>query len=39
LIFLLSSGVLFNTAFGWIWALAFILGGAYLVVRSLVKKS
>lgn len=39
LIFLLSSGALFNTAFGWVWALAFILGGAYLVIRSLVKKS
>ncbi len=37
-IFLVSSGVLVNTWFGWLWAGAFILAGGFLVVRSLLRK-
>lgn len=35
---LVGSGALVNTFFGWIWALAFVAVGAFLVIRSLVKK-
>lgn len=35
---LVLSGALVGTVAGWIWALAFLLVGGYLVVRTLVKK-
>ena len=35
---MIGSGALVNSVFGWIWALAFIAAGVYLVVRSFMKK-
>lgn len=35
---LIGSGALVNSIFGWIWAIAFVAAGVYLVVRSFMKK-
>lgn len=35
---LIGSGALVNTFLGWVWALAFLAVGIYLVVRSFMKK-
>ena len=35
---LIGSGALVNSIFGWIWAIAFVAVGVYLVVRSFMKK-
>jgi hypothetical protein len=37
-VILVTSGALLNTAAGWFFALLFIAGGAYLVIRSATKK-
>ncbi|MBA4376340.1 MAG: hypothetical protein C0401_09240 [Anaerolinea sp.] len=35
---MIGSGALVNSVFGWIWAVAFLSVGIYLVVRSFLKK-
>ncbi len=35
---LIGSGALVDSVFGWIWAIAFVAAGVYLVVRSFMKK-
>lgn len=35
---IIGSGALVNSIFGWIWAVAFLAVGVYLVVRSFMKK-
>ena len=35
---IIGSGALVNSIFGWVWAVAFLGVGVYLVVRSFMKK-